>query len=161
MARITIKNLREVNAKLRALGDSVETRHMRWVMFEAARLIHDEALRVFRSQFKGHGSDPGNLERHMDLKMGKSLQYASAYVKNKGKHSHLVEFGHVLWTGGRRGKGKGRQRGVVRGYPFFRPAVDAKRREVRRWIVKQIGLLMSGAIHEQIEISADETGWVG
>jgi hypothetical protein len=160
MARITIKNLKEVNAKLRALGESVETRHMSFVMLEAARIIYDEALVGIR-RLKGHGKDPGNLERNLKLQKGRSSTYASAYVKNKGKHAHLVEFGHVLWTGGRKKHGKGRQRGVVRGYPFFRPAVDGKRREVRKWIVSGIAKLMSGSIHETVEINPVDTGWVG
>jgi hypothetical protein len=131
--KIAVEGDAELRKGLSALKESVAHPLLKEILLEAAGIIRSEAIRIFQGLRKGHGSDPGNLERHMMVGSSKKPNVASAWFRNKGKHSHLFEFGHVLWTGSGR-YGKMRARGTVRGYPFFRPAVDHTRELVRSHI---------------------------
>lgn len=135
----------ELRAKLKVLGEAYAHQRLKLIVYEAADMIRNAAERIYNSQRKGHGKDPGNLANHMLVEMTKKSDKAAAWFKNKARHAHLFEFGHVLWTGGRRRKGKGRVRGIVRGYPFFRPAVDEQRAAVRQHIRERLVKLLDEA----------------
>jgi len=73
----------------------------------------------------------GNLKKGIVTKKWISKGYQTIYLSavdyKISPHAHLVEYGHRLII-------KGQKRGKVKAYPFFRPAVDAKRNEALRII---------------------------
>ena len=73
----------------------------------------------------------GNLKKGIITKKWISKGYQTIFLSTVdykiSPHAHLVEYGHRLII-------KGQKRGKVKAYPFFRPAVDAKRNEALRII---------------------------
>ena len=93
----------------------------------------EKAANVITKQAKENApvGKTGNLKRGIVTKKwiskGHQTIYLSAVDYKISPHAHLVEYGHKLII-------KGQKRGKVKAYPFFRPAVDAKRDEALRII---------------------------
>jgi hypothetical protein len=141
MARaVTIgtKNLRELQKAMKQGESALEVAVMNHVLFDAIKIFYDKVRDNLRS------GDPkiktGNLLRDVTIWYGKSAKVARAYVKAKGQHSYLVEFGHRLWRGGDSRKGQGHQVGTVAAHPYWRPALDATKKPMRMAVL--LGLIL-------------------
>lgn len=155
--RITVKGLKEANARLKDLGDSCEAKHMKQVLVDALDVVRQAALSNVRALTK---TRTGNLQRSLMTKPGKSDTYAAAFTKADRKvapHAHLIEYGHrITRTNGRQGF-----IGSVAPRPFFRPALDATRGTVRRMVTQGIKRLIMGSFSEAPPAGPDDTGWIG
>lgn len=149
--RIQIKQLKELQAALKRGESALDPKAVSRLIADALNLIREGALKNLLMNFQMR---TGNLAKSLITRItqSNSSTHFGAWTKAGGKqiapHAHLLEYGHVMWRGGRRSQGRGHQiggarggvvkRSRVEGRPFFRPAVDENRREVRKRI--RVGL---------------------
>lgn len=145
--RIQIKNLKLINDKLQQMDNSVSVPLLKRVLFESIDIIRKEALAILKSQTtRSSKLHPGwiHIEDALRSQAGKSDVYASAFAKvinRLAPQARWLEFGHRL-IGHKPNRKDSGQRTLPR--PFFRPAVDAKRTEVRNKIKDGIAALLAG-----------------
>lgn len=148
--KITTAGLKELQARMKRLEVALEPKDVRPILVEALDLIRVKALENLRAVIK---TKTGSLERSLVPRPSKSDKIASAWLKagttspgSNARHAHLIEYGHDIWRGGSKRKGKGGSLGTVKGRPFFRPAVDAMRSKVRRTIEEGIVKLLWNSV---------------
>jgi hypothetical protein len=155
--KIQVKGLKELNAELVRAENSVNIPLLRQLLFNAVDLIRQEAVTIVRAVSRRSDKiRPGweHIEDALIAQAGKSTTYANAFAKLSNKlapQGRWLEFGHRI-VGHRPDKvdtGK-----LTSPRPFFRPAVDAKRAEVRRMINDGIKALLEG----RSPISSTSTG---
>ena len=170
--RITVKGLAEVNAKLRQMDDSISARSMRALLLECADVIRLKSLSILRSVSKRstkNRSGWGHLEDAIVAQSGKSETYMKAWAKTihrMAPQGIWLEFGHRIVGHKRKSFTKGlfggsRDTGKrTTPKPFFRPAVDQTRVQVRNMIRDGIKrALTSGA--SRPGTAPEDTGWIG
>lgn len=104
---------------------------------------------------RGHPDFPeeltGNLKSGVTSKFlprigfGNPRSAIAAMDYKKAPHSYLVEFGHDLVRGGKKGSG-GVVVGRVKPYPYFRPAIENNQDKVLQEVADDIGNLILGAL---------------
>jgi hypothetical protein len=167
---ITTKGLRELQQAIKYMETSVGVDDLKPVLAQALTPVRDEALRNLRAKVRTGGPLRLRGQEHIEdalvVEKGKSARTASAWLKvfrRLAPQGIWVEFGHVLWRGGRRRQGTGRQVGAVSPLPFFKPAIDSKRADVRRAINQGIQSLLKRRAalaggHEAPGTEPEETG---
>ena len=133
---ITVTGDREVMAKLRRMADTVARKHLEQAVMVGAETVRSE---VERRAPVGDRSDwPEGRKRTVRLKDsivaktvrrradGVSVDVGPDYSRNRV--GHLVEYGHDLVAGGKKGKG-GKVRGWVAPHPFMRPAYEGTKEQ--------------------------------
>ncbi|MBU1067476.1 HK97 gp10 family phage protein [Patescibacteria group bacterium] len=121
MPKLRVTGLNELNAKFSALSKAVDSDELQERIFQAAKIIGDEAIR------RAPRGETGNLKSSIVAKKFKKVRpgQPAAFVGidySVGPHAHLVEFGH----GGPQ---------PAPAHPFFRPAWDSKKKEAEKIIV--------------------------
>jgi hypothetical protein len=109
------------------------------VLADAIDLVREEAARDVQSTIQ---QDSGTLLASLITRPGKHPDRATAWTKADGKiapHARLVEYGQRIVT--HDGKDTGKR---VPPHPFFRPALDARRSEVRARVTEGIQNLLAG-----------------
>lgn len=157
--RIATAGLRELQGRMKRMGTALEPKDLSPVLLQAVTLIRDRALENYMAL--GLKVKTGNLLRAFRAAASKSPTVAGAWTKagTTGKkknqavsanHAHLIEYGHRIV--GHRLTAKSFSRGMTSGkndtgkrsraFPFFRPAVDAMRAQVRKTIDEGIAKLL-------------------
>jgi HK97 gp10 family phage protein len=124
---IEVEGLKEADMMLRAAGDAFAAQRIKEILMPVAQFIRDRAKSIVkRSQTRD--LDHIHLQDAIFAAPGKKND-PSVIVgvdRKKAPHAHLVEFGHVNWTGGRRRKMTGHKGGKrVPPHPYMRPAGDS------------------------------------
>lgn len=148
---IRIKQLRELQLEMKRGESMLDPAKVTPVLFAAMKIFYDEALKNLRNP-EIVRRKTGNLEKGLTISPGKSSSIARAFVRNKSRHAHLIEYGHDIWHGGRvwsngkfdHTKSNAVNRGRVPPHPFFRPALEATRVAVRKAIRAGLQKLLAG-----------------
>ena len=124
MPKLRVTGLSALNAKFAALSKNIDSDELQERIFQAAKLVGDEAIR------RAPRGETGNLKNSIVAKKFKKVRpgQPAAFVGidySIGPHAHLVEFGH----GGPH---------PAKAHPFFRPAWDSKKSEAEKIIVDGI-----------------------
>lgn len=173
--KLTVKGLAEVNARLKEMEDSVSAASMKGLLLTCASLIKQRSIEILRSHTqRSIKNRPGwaHLEDAITAQSGKSETYMKAWAKTVHKlapQGIWLEFGHRIvghkqyfskagggFTARNSDTGK---RTTAR--PFFRPAVDQTRSQVRTMIKDGIKRMLMGGTQAKPAIEPEETGWVG
>lgn len=98
-------------------------------MMPLAKMARDLAKRKVKRDSDAH--PPGYLHLQDAIFAARGKENLPSVIlgvdRKKAPHSHLIEFGHDLWRGGRKRAGQGHLVGTVRAHPYLRPAFDAVR----------------------------------
>jgi hypothetical protein len=149
--RIQTAGLKELQARMKRLEVSLEPGAVKPILAAALVPIKDRALENLRAipGIKLGGKlklrNQQHIEDELIVSEGKSSRIATAFCKVWRKFAPQgvwLELGHKVWRGGSRRKGIGRQIGETEPHPFFRPAVDSERANVRRTIEEGIVKLL-------------------
>jgi len=134
---------------------AVEPQQVKPILAYALMAIKDEAYRLLRVLTKRTENLPAGWEHIEDalvVQEGKSDRVASAFCKvfrRAAPQAIWIEFGHRMVGHKPNKKDTGK---FVTANPFFRPAIDIKRAEVRKRIKEGLaGLLESAAAKAQAE----------
>jgi hypothetical protein len=140
--RITVSGLAEAKQALAEINDLLSIEKLSMVLADAIDLIRQEAARNVQANLK---QDTGSLLlASLITKPGKNPNMATAWTKAGGKiapHARLVEYGHRIVGPMPNKTATGAS---VSPHPFFRPALDAKRAEVRARVTQGIQNLLAG-----------------
>lgn len=141
---------KELERAFKEIADEPAKNAMRKVMRQSANYVKNEIKSRAPVGTVDRFRKDGSLIPHGALKRGiitKSKQrywadrlspeYIVANNYRKAPHAHLVEYGHAIVRGGKRGKG-GAVVGQVKGVRYFRRGIDASRNGATR-------IIMSGA----------------
>lgn len=133
--RLQMKQLKELQAAMKRGETAIEPKAVSQLLADALELIRNQALENLR-QIPGYKRLTGKLEDSLRTKISRTNLRGvfGAWTKAGSRlapHAHLFEYGHriVGHRPARRDTGK-----KTKERPFYRPAVDAKRKDVRRKI---------------------------
>lgn len=121
------------------MQDRTSIDNMRTIFVDALDVVRQQAASNLQSVTT---PKTGNLLRSLILKPGRNPARATAWLKAGGRiarHAHLIEYGHEI-VGHKPAKTDTGKRVAPR--PFFRPALIAKRAEVRRKITDNLRALV-------------------
>jgi hypothetical protein len=146
---VKIGGMGELKKSLLAMEKSLLPDHVEPIMLNGAKTIAKAVKTKIRT-----GPKPitrtGDLEKGAVAKMlgriGSDPAPAIAAMDyKKAPHSYLVEYGHDLVRGGKKGKG-----GVVIGHvapaPYFRPTVDEQQEPTLQEVTNKLGKLIEEAM---------------
>jgi hypothetical protein len=135
--KIQIKRLAEAQQMLEAVNDAAASDRFRQTLVDALNLMMDYAYSLLMSKVTRR---TGNLEKSLIVRPSKSSNRLGAWFKagSRGRgrlapHAHLIEYGHRIVT--RKGRDTGK---TAKAFEFFRPAVDAKRSDVRAMVTRSL-----------------------
>lgn len=141
--RISFTGITEVDNLLKGLPKQVNHRIMGAAHADAAKPLIDAAKSIVAKREKITAT--GRLENSIGtvkLSKRKTNEIGMVHVgpvRKKGRyfgyHGHLVEFGHRLVSSKRTGK---KVLGIVKPYPFMRPAFNQKQNEVTKKILTSV-----------------------
>lgn len=125
---IEVDGLEEAIRKVQSIVSAVEAKDVEKVLLEGAKIVQGEAKR--RAPYR-----TGKLRRSIKAKIGKrrSKMVAGAFAAVDFKvapHAYLVEYGTSR----------------MRARPYFRPAWEATKDEVRRVVEEGLRKLIGGAL---------------
>lgn len=154
---ISFRGLKEVNAKLKQMDDSVSSAAMTGLLLVGADMIRQRSLEILRSHtprsIKARKAW-GHLEDAIVAQAGKSATYMKAWAKTIHRlapQGIWLEFGHRI-VGHKPGRKDTGKRTAAR--PFFRPAVDQMMPQVKSLINRGIKrMLEGGTLERQIQIT--------
>lgn len=138
---ISVPALKQLTKQMQECETAIEPRHVKPLLAEALDLIRQKALELLRALTKRAVDLPQGWEHIEDalaVKEGKSASIASAYAKvfrRAAPQAIWIEFGHRMVGHKPRKKDTGK---FVTANPFFRPAIDITRSEVRKKITEGI-----------------------
>ncbi|MGE5553299.1 MAG: HK97-gp10 family putative phage morphogenesis protein [Betaproteobacteria bacterium] len=136
MAKLTVRldGLKELEAKIQEVRDSLAPEKVEPVLLEGAQIIAD---RIREKAPKGPTGRLKEAATARQLKrLGKGPAPAVAALDRKiAPHAHLVEYGHKTPSGGR-----------VPAKPYFRPAVDETERTAARHVMQKLDELLDKAV---------------
>ena len=144
--QITTKGLKELQKAIKKMETAIDPDQVKPILADALMLIKDKALEILRRLTKRAKHLPEGWEHIEDalvVKEGKSTRVASAFAKvfrRASPQAIWIEFGHRMVGHGKKDTGK-----FVAANPFFRPAVDMKRAEVRKRINDGLKALLEAA----------------
>lgn len=138
MARyIRCETLTQLQSQMTRLETAIEPADVKPILAKALEPVYNTALANLRRLVKTGGvlrlPDQKHIEEVLKITEGKSPSRASAWLRVWRKFAPQgvwIEAGHVLWRGGVRRKGRGKQIGKVEAKPFFAPAVRMERKNV-------------------------------
>ena len=132
---VATKGTAELVAKLEKLDKKVATGF--WYRFFKGAGNEDIGPEFKREARKRRKT--GNMERAgVNTKVvSASANGGKARVRPNARHWHLVEYGHRL-VRGKRGSGKQRVIGQVKGYPMLKPAARRARPAIIRRFTRQV-----------------------
>lgn len=154
VARIQIKQLKELQAAMKSGQSAIDPAQVKPILAAAIDLIRDEAARILHSGIVALGGrlplatkypDAMHVEQVLTTQQGKSNRIASAWTKVLTKFAPQaiwLEFGHRM-VGHKPNKADTGK--FVSPRPFFRPAVVTKRAAVRKAIRVGLQELLSKA----------------
>lgn len=155
---ISFRGLKELNAKLKQMDDSVSAAAMTGLMFAGADMIRQRSLEILRSHTPRSTKARkawGHLEDAIVAQAGKSATYMKAWAKTVHKlapQGIWLEFGHRIVGHKPKKKDTGKRTAAK---PFFRPAVDQMLPQVRSLINRGIKrMLDGGTLERQIKVTA-------
>jgi hypothetical protein len=139
--QMELKGLKEIDEKLSGLKGPVARRLIHDAVMAGGKVLQDEVrLRAPArpSLPRGTAIPPGALKSDIELRFGMSEEGLPAAIIKPGRYTAHVarwlEYGHRLVRGGYskllsggRTRGRGQEVGVVRPYPFIRPAFETAR----------------------------------
>jgi len=155
---ISFRGLKEVNAKIKQMDDSVSAAAMTGLLFYCADAIRQRSLEILRSHTKRSAKNRlgwTHLEDAIIAQSSKSVTYMKAWAKTVHKlapQGLWIEFGHRIVgpTPNKKDTGKS-----TAPRPFFRPAVDQMLPIVKKMINQGIRrMLEGGTLERQIKITA-------
>jgi len=93
---------------------------------KAKRKAESKAVGFMASKIKAAApvGETGNLKKSVRVKKAKGGGYQVGTSRPQGSHAHLVEYGHDIIVGGKKGEG-GVKVGTVPPRPFFAPTWNA------------------------------------
>ena len=145
---INVQGLKDLQKKMLRVETSIEPRDVNPLIARALKLIEKQAIANLKGITARAENLPEGWEHIEDAFLtspGKSRTRYSGWSKifrAKAPQAIWIEFGHRI-VGHRPGlKSKGR---MVRARPFFRPAVDSMRKQVRAMIEDGIKKLIERA----------------
>lgn len=124
---IEVEGLKEADMMLRAAGDAFAAKRIKEILMPVAEYIRDRAKGLV-NRSRTNDLDHIHLRDAIFAVPGKKddPSVVVGVDRKKAPHAHLVEFGHVNWTGGRRRNMKGQKAGKrVPPHPYMRPAGDS------------------------------------
>jgi HK97 gp10 family phage protein len=121
MPKLMVTGLKDLNLKFTALSKTIDSEELQERIFQAAKLVGDEAIR------RAPRGETGNLKNSIVAKKFTKVRpgQPAAFVGidySVGPHAYIVEHGH----GGPH---------PAPAHPFFRPAWDSKKKEAEKIIV--------------------------
>jgi len=127
--RLEIQGLDELERRIKSLRSALEAKDVEEILVKGARLVRDDAKR------RAPRGPTGNLRRGVKAKKGKrrGKMYSTAFAAMDYKvapHAYLVEYGTSK----------------MRARPYFRPAVDSMKDQVRQTVQAGIDKLLQEAI---------------
>ena len=149
--RLQVEGARELDAQFKTLADRLRRKYIK----QAVRAVGSQIIRAARQNLRTNQSDRRRrtdegkltgLARSFQQRPSSKWPSAASVARRgivgvsvghrwpEGAHAHLVEFGHKMvthWPGRR-------EVGAVRGYPYFRPAMDAVRFKMPRIIANKV-----------------------
>jgi hypothetical protein len=155
---MSFRGLKEVNAKLKQMDDSVSAASMTGLLLYAADAIRQRSVEILKSHTPRSTKERGgwaHLEDAIIAQAGKSTTYMKAWAKTVHKlapQGLWLEFGHRI-VGHKPNKKDTGKRTVAR--PFFRPAVMEMMPRVKQLINLGIKrMLEGGTLERQVKITA-------
>lgn len=141
---IEVEGLDEAIRRVQSITSALEAKDVEKVLLKGMRMVRDEV------KARAPVGPTGNLKRSVKAQIGKRrgrfvAGAFSAIDRKIAPHAHLVEYGHDLVKGGKKGRG-GRVVGHVPAHPFFRPAWDSKQAEVKRQVEADLRALIEGRL---------------
>lgn len=136
MAKLTVRldGLRELEARVQELRDSLDPDKVEPILLEGARIIANRMRE--KAPVGPTGSLRASIVARQLKRLGKGPAPAVAAVDRKiAPHAHLVEYGHKTPEGGR-----------VPAHPFFRPAVDETEGAAARHVMQKLDELLDKAV---------------
>ncbi len=126
---VDIKGLDELERRIKSLRSALEAKEVEGILVEGARIIRDDAKR------RAPLGPTGNLRRGVKAKKGKrrGKMYSTAFAAMDWKvapHAYLVEYGTSK----------------MRARPYFRPAIDSMKDQVRQTVQAGVDKLLQEAI---------------
>lgn len=118
--RMKVEGGDKLARKLQMIAEETARNHMRECALAGAEVIRVETERLAP---RDTGTLAGDIQKEVK-KQTKSRVEVKVGPGKKGWYGHLVEDGHVIATGERKGK-------MVPPHPFMRPAFDAKIEEAQ------------------------------
>jgi hypothetical protein len=155
---VSFRGLKEVNAKLKQMDDSVNSTSMRSLMLAGADAIRARSLEILKSHTPRSSKARGgwaHLEDAIVAQSGKSETYMKAWAKTIHKlapQGIWLEFGHKIVGHKPNMVSKGE---MTKARPFFKPAVAEMLPRVKSLINLGIRrMLEGGTLERQIKITA-------
>jgi len=133
---LKIEGIEDAVKSLRLVGDALAPQRIQDCLMVGAQMIQTRARALvnYGPGVDSAGTPREHLRDAIFASKGRLDASAPSVIAGvsarRSPHAHLVEFGHVLWRGGRRKQGVGHQVGNVPAHPFLRPAVDQSRADI-------------------------------
>jgi hypothetical protein len=171
---MNLSGLKELDQKLAQLKGPVARRLIHDAVLDGGAVMQAEVrLRAPTRPALPHGTaiPPGALKGDIELRFGFSEEGLPAAIVMPGKYTKHVarwlEYGHRLVRGGYskalaggRTRGRGVEIGVVKPYPFLRPAFETSRQAAVEATVQSLQRNLPTAIREGSLPGAPESGTV-
>lgn len=121
-----VSELDEFTSKLVKLAIKEMPKETNKFMRKEGNKLKGQTIKTAKNKLKNYSSDPKSYMK--SIKRGRVYNYngdeKAIRVYSSAPHGHLIEYGHVLVKGGKRGKG-GKEIGFVRGKNIFKNSKEA------------------------------------